>query len=106
MFTVDIRSSLPYDRGGILWRKVEYCRVFKGSSHAGSDAKGRLKVPNAFRPLLKTKYGRELYLTSLTGEYVRIYPMPVWLEIEEKLGQMPSAHPSRMRVLDRIKYFR
>ena len=25
-------------------------------------------------------------MTSLTGKYVRIYPMPVWLALEEKLG--------------------
>src|SRR5215813_12327854 len=69
------------------------------------DDKGRLKVPNAFRSLLESKYGRELFLTSLTGEYVRIYPMPVWLEAEEKLGQMPGSHPARLRFLDRINYF-
>jgi len=79
--------------------------VFRGNAPARIDDKGRLKVPNAFRPLLETKYGRELYLTSLTGEYVRIYPMPVWLDIEEKLGQMPSTHPSKLRFLDRINYF-
>jgi MraZ protein len=55
--------------------------------------------------LLEKNYGRELFLTSLTGEYVRIYPMPVWLEIEEKLGRMPASHPSRTRFLDRINYF-
>jgi transcriptional regulator MraZ len=79
--------------------------VFRGSALARVDDKGRLKVPMAFKSLLENKYGRELFLTSLTGEYVRIYPMPVWLEIEEKLGQMPSTHPSRMRFLDRINYF-
>jgi MraZ protein len=31
--------------------------------------------------------------------------MPVWLEIEEKLGQMPSTHPARLRFLDRVNYF-
>jgi len=31
--------------------------------------------------------------------------MPVWIEIEEKLGQMPSTHPSRLRYLDRVNYF-
>jgi MraZ protein len=31
--------------------------------------------------------------------------MPVWLEIEEKLGHMPSTHPSRLRYLDRVNYF-
>jgi len=79
--------------------------VFRGNSPAKIDDKGRLKVPNAFRSLLESKYGRELFLTSLTGEYVRIYPMPVWLEIEEKLGHMPSTHPSRLRFLDRVAYF-
>jgi MraZ protein len=69
------------------------------------DDKGRLKVPNTFRALLETKYGRELFLTSLSGEFVRLYPMPVWLEIEQKLGAMPSTHPSRMRFLDRVNYF-
>ncbi len=62
-------------------------------------------MPAAFRQLLESKYGRELFLTSLTGEYVRIYPMPVWLEIEQKLGEMPSTHPSRLRFLDRVNYF-
>jgi len=79
--------------------------VFRGNAPARIDDKGRLKVPNSFRTLLEGKYGRELFLTSLTGEYVRIYPMPVWLDVEQKLGAMPSTHPSRLRFLDRINYF-
>jgi MraZ protein len=79
--------------------------VFRGHEQARIDDKGRLKVPNVFRSLLETTYGRELFLTSLTGEYMRLYPMPVWLDIEEKLGKMPSTHPSRLRFLDRINFF-
>lgn len=79
--------------------------MFRGNAPARIDDKGRLKVPNAFRSLLEGKYGRELFLTSVTGEYVRIYPMPVWLEIEQKLGAMPSTNPSRLRFLDRVNYF-
>jgi MraZ protein len=79
--------------------------VLRGNAPARIDEKGRLKVPNAFRALVESKYGRELFLTSVTGEYVRIYPMPVWLEIEEKLGAMPSTHPSRLRYLDRVNYY-
>src|SRR4051812_809672 len=79
--------------------------MFRGNAPARIDDKGRLKLPNAFRSSLEAKYGRELFVTSLSGEYVRIYPMPVWLEIEEKLGHMPSTHPSRLRFLDRINYF-
>jgi MraZ protein len=79
--------------------------VFRGNAPARIDDKGRLKVPNAFRSLLESQYGRDLFLTSLTGENVRVYPMPVWLEIEQKLGAMPSTHPSRLRFLDRANYF-
>ena len=79
--------------------------MFRGHEQARIDDKGRLKVPNVFRSLLESKYGRELFLTSLTGEYVRIYPMPVWTDLEEKLGQMPSTHPARLRFLDRVSFF-
>jgi MraZ protein len=79
--------------------------VFRGHEQARIDDKGRLKVPNVFRSLLESKFGRELFLTSLTGEFVRLYPMPVWVEIEEKLGRMPSTHPSRLRFLDRVNFY-
>jgi transcriptional regulator MraZ len=79
--------------------------VFRGHEQARIDDKGRLKVPNVFRSLLESKYGRELFLTSLSGESVLLYPMPVWIDKEEKLSQMPSAHPSRQRFLDRVNFF-
>ena len=31
--------------------------------------------------------------------------MPVWHEVEQKHGQMPSSHPARLRFLDRVNYF-
>ncbi len=79
--------------------------MLRGNSPARIDDKGRLKVPNTFRSLLEGKYGRELFLTSVSGEFVRVYPMPVWLEIEQRLGEMPSTHPSKLRFLDRVNYF-
>ena len=79
--------------------------MLRGNQPAKIDDKGRLKVPNAFRALIDEQHGREVFVTSLTGESVRIYPMPVWLEIERKLGQMPSTHPSRIKFLDRVNLF-
>jgi MraZ protein len=79
--------------------------VLRGSTSARIDEKGRLKVPNAFRRLVEQKHGREVFLTSLTGEYVRIYPMPVWLDLEEKLAAMPSTHPAKLRFLDRVNFY-
>ena len=31
--------------------------------------------------------------------------MPVWLAVEERLARMPSAHPARLKFLDRVNYF-
>jgi MraZ protein len=79
--------------------------VLRGNYAAKIDDKGRLKIPNAFRALIEGKHGTELFVTSLTGEYVRIYPLPVWLTHEEKLARVPSAHPARLKYFDRVNYF-
>ena len=79
--------------------------MLRGNSPAKIDDKGRLKIPNGFRSLIEDEYGRQLFVTSLHGDSVRIYPMPVWAEIERKLAQIPSTHPSRLKFLDRVNFF-
>jgi MraZ protein len=79
--------------------------VLRGNYTAKIDDKGRLKIPNAFRGLIEGTHGKEVFVTSITGEYVRIYPMPVWLAYEEKLAAVPSTHPARLKFFDRINYF-
>lgn len=77
----------------------------RGSAPARIDDKGRLKVPGMFRPDIQDKQGPDVYVTSLTGESVLIYPMSVWLEVERKLMEMPSNHPSRLKFLNRVNYY-
>lgn len=79
--------------------------VLRGNAPAKIDDKGRLKVPNGFRALLQEAHGRQVFVTSLSGDSVRIYPMPVWQGVEQKLAAMPSSHPARLRFLDRVNYF-
>ena len=79
--------------------------MLRGNSPARIDDRGRLKVPTAFRALIQQEYGRNVFVTSLTGESVRVYPMPVWLEIEERIAKMPSTLPARMKFLDRVNFF-
>ena len=79
--------------------------MLRGNYAAKIDDKGRLKIPNAFRALIEDKHGSELFVTSLTGDYVRLYPMPVWLALEEKLARMPSTLPARVKFFDRVNYF-
>lgn len=79
--------------------------MLRGNSPAKIDDKGRLKIPNAFRAVIQEEHGREVFVTSLSGDSVRIYPMPVWLEIERKLAQAPSTHPARLKFLDRVNFY-
>jgi MraZ protein len=79
--------------------------VLRGSAPAKIDDRGRLKVPSSFRVVIQEEHGRDLFVTSLSGDSVRIYPMPVWLEMERRLAQMPSTHPARMKFLDRVNFY-
>jgi MraZ protein len=77
----------------------------RGSAPARIDDKGRLKVPTVFRGAIHHQDGSDVFVTSLTGESVRVYPMDVWLEVERKLLAMPGNHPSRLKFLDRVNYY-
>jgi MraZ protein len=77
----------------------------RGSAPARIDDKGRLKVPTLFRTDIQDRHGPDVFVTSLTGECVRIYPLPAWVEVERKLSAMPSTHPSRVKFLDLVNYY-
>ncbi len=80
--------------------------MFRGSYSARIDDKGRLKIPNAFRAIVEDhQAAASLYVTSLSGDCVRIYPMSVWLGVEQRLAKMPSTHPARLKFLDRVNYY-
>ncbi|MBI3447337.1 MAG: division/cell wall cluster transcriptional repressor MraZ [Acidobacteria bacterium] len=69
------------------------------------DEKGRLKIPSHYRQIIEGKFGREFYVTSLDGSFVRLYPFPVWLEIETKLLSVPSFDPVVSRFREAVTYY-
>jgi MraZ protein len=79
--------------------------MLRGNYTARMDPKGRLKVPTPFRRLVEEKHGSGVYVTSLTGESVRIYPLPEWESIEQRLALLPSMDPARRKFLDRTNYY-
>ena len=92
---------MPVAFCGLIWSH----KVLRGNFSARIDEKGRLKIPTAFRSLIEETHGNSLFVTSLSGESVLVYPMPVWIAIEEKLARVPSTNPARMRFLDRVNFF-
>ena len=79
--------------------------MLRGNAPAKIDEKGRLKIPNAFRAVIQETHGPDVSVTSLDGDAVLLYPMPVWEGIEHRLAQMPSTHPARKKYAARTSYY-
>ena len=54
---------------------------------------------------MEENYGKLFYITSLDGQYVRIYPLEEWNKLEEKLQAASSFNRTRRKFLDRTNYF-
>jgi MraZ protein len=78
---------------------------FRGSAPARLDEKGRLKVPSLFREQIEEAFGAELFVTSLHGKNVLLYPMPIWQALEEKLAALPAIHRAKQKFLERVNYY-
>jgi MraZ protein len=78
---------------------------FRGSAPARLDEKGRLKVPNLFRQQIEEAFGPEMFVTSLHGREVLLYPLSIWRTLEEKLASLPAIHRAKRKFLERVNYF-
>jgi len=78
---------------------------FRGSAPARLDEKGRLKVPNLFREQIEETFGPEIFVTSLHGREVLLYPLAVWRALEEKLAALPQVHRAKKKFLERVNYY-
>ena len=79
--------------------------MLRGNQPARIDEKGRLKIPAVFRVDIEDSWGSDFYVTSITGQSVRVYPLTVWQDIEEKLTNLPAFNPTKKKFLDRANYF-
>ena len=79
--------------------------MFRGSSSTKIDDKGRLKLPTGFRRQLESEYGPDVFITSVRGTSVHLYPVQVWEEIETALAELPKTDQVKQRFLERTSYF-
>jgi transcriptional regulator MraZ len=79
--------------------------MLRGNSPTKVDEKGRLKIPTIFRSEIEQQHGAEFYVTSLYGDSVRVYPFPVWNEIEQKISEAPSTSVAVKRFLRNTNYY-
>lgn len=79
--------------------------MLRGNQPATVDGKGRIRVPTAFRSHIQENWGDDLFLTSLNGENVLIFPMPIWMRLEERIDRIPAMNPARRKFLKRVNYY-
>lgn len=79
--------------------------MLRGNSLAKVDDKGRLKLPSIFRAVIEPRYGNEFFVSSLRGESARIYPLPVYAELEERLMKASSVQPVVSKLRNALNYF-
>src|SRR5215470_15188131 len=78
----------------------------RGNQIATVDEKGRLKIPSVYRSEIEEVHGStDFYVTSLKGDSVLIYPLPIWQEIEDRLSKLPALNPTKKKFLDRTNYY-
>jgi DNA-binding transcriptional regulator/RsmH inhibitor MraZ len=63
--------------------------MLKGSSIATIDKFGRIRIPTIFKTAIEQAYGNEVFLTSLDGKTMEVFPLQEWVDLsavpDEKL---------------------
>jgi transcriptional regulator MraZ len=77
---------------------------FRGSFQATIDDKGRLKLPARLKAQLEEWYGPKVFVTSLAPHEIRVYPLQVWEELEQRFLSRPSMLPLVQRLLEHANY--
>jgi MraZ protein len=73
--------------------------LFRGINEINLDAKGRMAIPARYREQLVSHCGGQMVATiDIQDPCLRIYPLPVWEELESELESLPSTNPDVRRI--------
>jgi MraZ protein len=78
---------------------------FRGSFVLRVDDRGRVKIPSQYLSILTEQYGNDLYITSLNGDHVLIYPLKVWEDIEQSIEKIKIRAPEIQEYISRTSYW-
>lgn len=91
-----------------MWEKMGTNGIknrFRGSFVQKMDDRGRIKLPSQYLSILIENYGNELYITSLNGDQVFLYPLAKWEEIEKSIERMSVRSPEIEEFLTRTGFW-
>lgn len=68
--------------------------MLKGQHITTLDKSGRVRLPSKLRKSIEDQYGKEIFITSLDGEHIHIFPVLEWKNMtyvaEEGVLQNPT----------------
>jgi len=79
-------------------------QTFRGSYQATIDDKGRLKLPARLKSQIDEWFGPRVFVTSIAPHEIRVYPLSVWEELEQRFLARPSMDPLVQRLLEHANY--
>lgn len=81
--------------------------MFRGVQTGNVDDKGRLKLPASVKRLLRDRYSQlDIFVTSLDGETVKVFPIREWETVESRLADKSKSpdHAQSGAVKNRILF--
>lgn len=62
-------------------------------------------MPSVFKKTLEGTYGGSLFITALTDEYLQVYPLSVWEDIEARVNALGKMNPLKRKFLTRANRY-
>lgn len=78
---------------------------FRGSFVLKVDDRGRIKIPAQYHSILSEQFGDQLYITSLNGDCVFLYPLKVWESIEQSIERIKVRSPEIEEYISRTSFW-
>jgi MraZ protein len=78
---------------------------FRGSYDVKVDDRGRIKIPSRFLSVFDSGYGRDVYITSLNGDHVMLYPIKIWEDVELRVESIGVWDPDVDEFVSRLSYW-
>ena len=72
---------------------------FRGRSEHTLDGKGRLSIPARFRDVLRKQSDERLVITP-SQKYLKVYPLPQWIDIEIQLMEQLKVQPELKKMVE------
>jgi len=99
-----VKSALAVFAAWTFGTQMLTNRPLLGSWITSITEDGNLCLPKRLRKTIGF-LSPQLYVTSTTGEYGRVYPKEAWDTIEEKLARLPSENAAKKKFLLRTGYW-